>query len=249
MSSPVLKKKPWVRAIGKSGLLVKLASKFIGPWIKFVKSTSRWTFVGDDHLDALQASEQGFILAFWHSRLLMTASIRDKTDRRIYMLSSAHRDSDIIINAVRRFDIDFIRGSAANTKKRSKDKSGASALIQMIAALEDGQIVGLTPDGPRGPRQKVQPGIVRLAIMTKAPILPIAYATSNGATLNTWDRFFLAMPFSKGAFVAAKPIIPPGNADHEGVRATQLLLEDSLNAALTQAEIAVGRSPSGPKTQ
>lgn len=225
-------------------MVATLASMLIAPWIRLIWATTRWTFIGRDILDELEKRDEGYILAFWHSRLLMVPAARRESEREVFMLISNHRDGEIIANAVKGFGISFIRGSAANPKKKFKEKSGASALMQMIAALKHGHIVGVTPDGPRGPVERVQPGIVRLAIKANVPILPIAYSTSFGKKLSTWDRFFLALPFSKGAFVAGEPVAAPTKDDLETIRATQRALETSLNDAVKTAEDAVRRSPS-----
>jgi len=236
-----------LKNFGKSGFIAKLASALISPWIRFVDFTTRWNFIGREHFEELETIDKGFILAFWHSRLLMVPSVRQETKRRVYMLISAHRDGEIIADAVSGFNINFIRGSTANPKKKFKNKSGATALMQLIAALSEGHIVGITPDGPRGPKHRVQPGIIKLSTMADVPILPIAYATSNGIALNTWDRFFLALPFSKGAFVAGPPIMPPTDGTITSIQITQKTLESALNDALKIAEVSVGHSPSEPK--
>lgn len=229
-----------LKAFGRSPLAGKAASLAIRSYIGLVAGTSRFEFVGRDHGDALDRGRTGYILAFWHSRLLMGAILRKETDRRVKMLSSAHRDGDIIADAVRPYGIEFIRGSAANPKKPEKNKSGASAVMQMIGALAEGAIVGMTPDGPRGPSRTVKPGVIQLAALSGAPILPGAYATSRGWELSTWDRFFLAAPFSKGVFLARPPIRVRREADKEELEAARLLLESELNEAQRLAELHVG---------
>ncbi len=222
-----------------------VSSRFIAAYIRLVQRTSSWRIVGREHFAALEKQERGYILAFWHENLLMAATVRSETPRRVFMLISTHRDGEIIANAVAPFGVEFIRGSAANPKKRFKEKSGAPALAQMIAALRDGHIVGMTPDGPRGPRRKAQVGVIRLSQMSGAPILPGAYATSRGARLKTWDRFWLAAPFSRGAFAVGAPLPPPGpDADLDEARAA---LEAALNRAAAEAEAAAGRSPEPPQ--
>jgi hypothetical protein len=115
----------------------------------------------------------------------------------------------------------------------------------MIAALGEGAIVGMTPDGPRGPSRKAQLGVVRLAELSGAPILAGAFSTSRALRLNTWDRFFLALPFSRGAFVVAGPAIPAPlrGADAAKLDAVRLEVEGALDRAADAADRLVGRSP------
>ncbi|MEM9168893.1 MAG: lysophospholipid acyltransferase family protein [Pseudomonadota bacterium] len=226
----------------KSDAAAHAASLAIGGYIRLVEATTRWRQIGRDDAAPLAAHEGGFILAFWHARLLMVPAIRRETDKRVHMLISNHRDGDVIARAVAGYDIDFIRGSAANARKTFKNKSGAPALMQMIAALEAGDVVGMTPDGPRGPARVAQPGAARLALATGAPIVPVAYATARGRALATWDRFWLPFPFSRGAFVAGAPIRPLPDFDNDPAGLTAALT-DRLNAVTDAAENAVGRSP------
>lgn len=228
----------------RSPLAGRIASSAIAAYIRLVEATSRSDFIGREHADALLAADQGFILAFWHARLLMGPAIRGETNRPVYMLISAHRDGEIIAQAVRGFGVELIRGSAADAKKPEKNKSGASAVAEMITVLEKGAIVGMTPDGPRGPAEIAKIGAVKLAALSGAPILPAAYSASMGSRLGSWDRFLLAAPFSRIAFVARPPIMVGRDADPEALEAARLSLESELTAAARIADEAVGRDPS-----
>ncbi len=228
-----------VKRLLKSKAAGAVASAGVASYIRFVDATSRTVFVAREHADALIASDRGFILAFWHARLLMGPIIRRQSDRPVYMLSSAHRDGETIAAAVRGFGVRTIYGSSADPKKPEKNKGGAPAVLEMIEALKEGSIVGMTPDGPRGPAEVAKIGVVRLAAMTGAPILPAGYAASRAFRLKTWDRFVLTAPFARMAF-AARPAIHvetgAGAADLETARSH---LEAELKAAVRDAEHAL----------
>lgn len=234
---------PLLKRAAASSFVGAIASALIAVYIWLVFRTSRWTYIGREHGERLQQEDEGFIVAFWHQRLLLGASVRRETERRVFMLISAHRDGEIIANAVRPFGIELIRGSAANPKKKFKEKSGAPALAQMIAALKEGGVVGFTPDGPRGPRGVAQKGVIRLAQLSGAPILPAAYSASPGRFLGTWDRFLLAFPFSRGCFVAAPPIRIPRDAPPEQIEEARQMLQNALTEAAARADAEVGQSP------
>lgn len=230
-----------IRRAVRSRLAGRLASGAIAAYIRLVEATSRADYIGREHADALLASDRGFILAFWHSRLLMGATVRRETQRPVFMLISAHRDGEIIANAVKGFGVHLIRGSAADPKKPEKNKSGAPAIAAMIAALDAGAIVGMTPDGPRGPAQVAKIGAIKLAAFSGAPILPAAYSASRGPRLETWDRFLLAAPFSRLAFAARPPIHVERNADAAALEQARAALESELTAAARMADEAAGR--------
>jgi lysophospholipid acyltransferase (LPLAT)-like uncharacterized protein len=212
-------------------------------YIRLIHATSRLHFIGRDHADRLLAERsEGFILAFWHERLLLAPLVRKETNREVRMLISAHRDGQMISRAVRSFGVRTISGSAANPAKPGKNRSGAAAVAEMTAAIAAGDIIGVTPDGPTGPRRIAKPGIVRLAAITGAPIVPAAASSSNGMRMNTWDRFLLAAPFSRAAFVARAPIVVPRDSDDAALEAACALLQSELNAAAAIADGTCGRA-------
>lgn len=226
----------------RSPFAMRAAAALIGLYIRLVDATSRWTLSGLEHYDAAAAGGKGVILAFWHGRLLMAATVRGETERPVYMLISAHRDGEIITRAVSGFGVRFIRGSAATPGKPGKNKSGASAIARMLAALGEGSVVGFTPDGPKGPGERVKPGVIRLAQMSGAPIVPAAFSTSRGRRLSTWDGFLLAAPFSKGYYVAGAPIEVPADADAAAQERFRLELETALKSVTDEADRRAGRA-------
>lgn len=217
-----------------------MVSAGVGLYIRLVAATSRSDLVGREHADALLKADKGFILAFWHARLLMGPIIRRETDRPVAMLISAHRDGAMIAAAVKGFGIEMIAGSAADPKKPEKDKSGAPAVAAMAAALKAGAIVGMTPDGPRGPAEVAKIGALRLAAMTGAPILPAGYAARRAVRLDTWDRFVLTFPFARMAFAARPAIHVERDADAAALEAARRRLEDEIKGAVADAERALG---------
>lgn len=227
------------KTILRSSAAGAVISAGVGAYIRLVAATSRRIFVGREHADGLLSSEKGFILAFWHARLLMGPIMRQEADRPVHMLISTHRDGELIAAAVRGFGIEMIRGSAQDPKKPEKNKSGAPAVAAMAAALRSGAIVGMTPDGPRGPAEVAKIGAVRLAAMTGAPLLPAGYAASRAKRLSTWDGFVLTLPFSRMAFAARAPIHVEASADEEALEEARRRLQSELGAAVADAEAAL----------
>ena len=76
----------------------------------------------------------------------------------------------------------------------------------------EGLDVCLTPDGPRGPRYKIQPGFIKLAEATGAPIVPIHVRFSSAWRLKTWDRFVIPKPFSRVEVIFDQAITLPATA-------------------------------------
>ncbi len=208
-------------------------------YIRLVRATGRWTVEGAEIPRRLRAAGKPFILAFWHGRLLM---IPMAWQRRapMHMLISGHRDGRIIANAVRYFDIDSIAVSS--------NQGGSGALRAMVRFVRDGDCVGITPDGPNGPAMRASDGIVAVAKLARAPIIPITYATSRRRILATWDRFHLPFPGGRGVFLWGEPIEVPAEIDEAGIERCRRDLEGRMIAQTAEADRRVGREATAPGT-
>lgn len=206
-------------------------------YIRFVWLTGRWTRVGEENFR--KTFEAGpAILCFWHGRLLMAPYTWQQRHPPFRMLISAHRDGELIANTVRHFGIDWLKGSTS--------KGGAGALRAMVKALRAGEWVGITPDGPRGPRMRVSDGIVSLAKLSGVPILPVTYGIERGKVLGSWDRFLAALPFSRGVLVWGEPLHVPRDAGDEELAVLRRELEARLNGITRDADEATARTPVEP---
>ena len=96
------------------------------------------------------------------------------------------------------FNIETITGSSS--------KGGSEAIRNIIKSLKSGISIGMTPDGPRGPRMKVNSAIIKIASLTGHKIVPLSYSVKKKFFLNSWDKFLVALPFGKGCFIWGKPI-------------------------------------------
>jgi lysophospholipid acyltransferase (LPLAT)-like uncharacterized protein len=160
-----------------------------------------------------------FIMTFWHGRLLMMA--HGYKGKMLSFLISSHRDGQIMGKAGQWFGHHPIVGSTT--------RKGFSGFKNMIKAIQNGSDVVIAPDGPKGPHQKAQMGVVELSRLTGKPMVPVSFSASKKILLNTWDRFLLPCPFSRGVFIWGDPIYidPDGNRNHLEER--RQLLENRLN--------------------
>ncbi len=227
-----------LRAFGNE-LIGRAVPILASGYIRLTNLTTRWQWEGRENLDAVIDGESPVIYAFWHSRILMMCPRMAESPLPIRVLISNNRDGEIIARIVQRFGHGTIRGSARNPKK-SKDKGGQAAGLEMIRHLVRGGSGAITPDGPRGPRHVAQLGVSRLSAQSGLPIVPLAYSTKWGRELGSWDRFLLAMPFGRGAFVVGEPIIAP-EPDDNSIEAHRLKVETTLNALTSRANEIVGR--------
>lgn len=128
--------------------------------------------------------------AFWHNRLLISAYMFQRffPARRGAAMASQSKDGEIISAIISCFGLRPIRGSSS--------RGGGRALVEMKRAYDDGFDVAITPDGPRGPRYHVNPGIVKLAQITGGRIFPMHIAYSRCWRLRSWDGFMIPKPFA-----------------------------------------------------
>jgi len=162
-----------------------------------VDATSRIVWVNRSIRDTLEGEGRGFIYAFWHGRQVFL--VVTHSGPRSHPLVSLSRDGDLIARVCRSFGVVAIRGSSS--------RGGASALFTMKTFLDEGDNVGFTPDGPKGPFQQIQPGILYLAQKTGRPIVPVAYGAKKCWTFKgRWDEFIVPKPFNRISMVYGEPV-------------------------------------------
>jgi lysophospholipid acyltransferase (LPLAT)-like uncharacterized protein len=175
----------------------------------------------------MEASGEHFILAFWHRHLLlMPYAYRG---RRISVLVSQSKDGELIARTVARFGIDASRGSSS--------RGGAQGMRSLLRKAADGYDLAFTPDGPRGPAEVVQPGVILAAAATGLPVQPVALAATRCRRLRSWDRFVVPLPLSTVHFVYGEPLLVARRADPAVGAAA---LEQRLKAAEAEAERLAG---------
>lgn len=201
-------------------------------YIRCVHATAQWRVVGGETPGAFWDAGKPFILAFWHGRLLMMPYCW-RRGRKIEMLISEHRDGKLIAHTVAHFGIETVTGSST--------RGGTAALRRMVSVLRAGGYVGITPDGPRGPRMRASEGIVAVAKLSGVPVIPATYAVARRKVLGSWDRFVLAWPFNRGVIVWGEPIEVARDADKEAIETARQSIETALNAITDEADRLVGQ--------
>ncbi len=162
------------------------------------------------------------VIAFWHNRTALMALFFERYCRGRTALTfiSRSRDGQFITDVAARFGIKAVRGSSS--------RHGTSAALAAIRAANDPRIdIVITPDGPRGPRYQIRPGLLRLAQATHRPIVAITYKLEWKYQLSSWDRFHIPLPFSTCRLITGEPIFVPENATETELAA--------INARATEA--------------
>jgi len=169
-------------------------------YIRLVYYTTRWQKVGFEIPIRYLDQNKPFITVFWHAKLFMLAYAWPSI-KPFYMLISYHHDGKLISRTVGHFGIQTIFGST--------NRGGIHALKNIFSQLKQGNVIGITPDGPRGPRHSIAKGLLHIAHKANVDIIPVSYATTHGKFFRSWDRFFLPFPFGKGLLAWGDPIKEP----------------------------------------
>jgi lysophospholipid acyltransferase (LPLAT)-like uncharacterized protein len=216
--------------------------RLLAGYVRLVGATTRWEEIGAAHLDALIAEERGFIAGLWHGRLFMTPLMAPPEWRRVAVISN-NRDGDLIAALVARFGAGAVRGSSFDRRK-GRQKGGAAAYRAGLAELATPRtVLGVTPDGPRGPRMHAEPGIARLSAGAGAAVLPVAFSVRWGVVLGSWDAFLLPLPFGRGVKVYGPPLRPPEPAGPAELDRYRAAIEAAITGATETADRACGRAP------
>lgn len=207
-----------------------LVARALAIVVRVLGATLRVRAVGTEALAPSWSARRPLIYAVWHGRILMVPWMNERLRRRgaraVQVLASRSRDGDLVAAYVRRFGLGAARGSSS--------RGGAAGLRALAATLRAGGDVAVVPDGPRGPRERLQAGVVALAALTGAPVVPLAFAARPARRLASWDRFLVPWPFARCAVVFGAPVAVARDADRDIARR-------EIERALTDVTLAADR--------
>jgi len=139
-------------------MLLSVVPRIAALWIRLTRATSRIRYINREVIEAMASRGQPYILAFWHGRLLLMPYAYP--GKRIAILISHHRDGEYISRTMERFGFAIARGSSS--------RKGVSGLREIVRKIRAGYDAALTPDGPRGPRARVQAGVIAASRLSGA---------------------------------------------------------------------------------
>jgi len=190
--------------------------------ILLLGKTYRFRFEGTRALTALEQGKQAFLIGIWHGRFWVFVYLF--RGRKYVALVSQHVDGEMIARTILRLGFRTVRGSST--------RGGKKAFHEMVAQLRDGKRGVIIPDGPKGPRHQLKPGIVYMAQQAGIPILPVTFAAKRALRFNSWDRFVVPLPFTKVLVKVGKPFWIPRDASPRQLAR----LKDRLEKLMIQQE-------------
>jgi lysophospholipid acyltransferase (LPLAT)-like uncharacterized protein len=163
------------------------------------------------------------IIAFWHESILMAMHMRWR--RPTTAMISRSKDGEIVARVLDLYGAETVRGSST--------RGGEVALREVLRDIRAGKNVGITPDGPKGPRHIAKDGVVYIAKVSGLPVVPVYFTARRKKRLRSWSQEVVPLPFSKALFLYGDPILVPRDGDVEGWR---VKIEQALNALAGEAE-------------
>lgn len=230
MAAPIGQPKPAPR---RSGIVVPNAPRWyqrlaaLGLFIIECLVTFSLRVRWNDRSGLAQGAVAGpVIFCLWHNRLALCMLIWRRYARRhhpqggLAALISASKDGALLAATLEQFGVQPVRGSSS--------RRGAQALLELNSALARDVNVAITPDGPRGPCYRVQSGVVALAQVSGAMVVPVSFHASRKFILRSWDRFQIPAPFARCEITFGPPLRLERDADDAQREAFRIRLETAL---------------------
>lgn len=209
-------KKPFVKKI-----LINFAPKIVYYLMGLILFTCKKKYVLDDEIDGRQS-----VYCCWHGELLLFPSfhrdylLKFGKNIKLNVLISQHTDGEMIARFFNIFGHQSIRGSTS--------KGAVKSLVEAIKTVKSGCSLGLTPDGPRGPRHSVADGVAVIAQKANVGIICFNYNATSFWQFNSWDKFTIPKPFSTITFYAKYLNIEGLNVDEIKIKVKDELMKNAI---------------------
>jgi lysophospholipid acyltransferase (LPLAT)-like uncharacterized protein len=206
-------------------LLIRVVALFAAVILRVWLATVRIrTVSADGQSHPADPRRTRYIYAFWHETILAPLAARPPARALI----SQHADGELIAQVCGFMGLGVVRGSTA--------RGGAQALMDMIRGAGEGLHLAITPDGPRGPRRELKPGLIVVASQTGDPIVPMGIGFTNALRAKSWDRFAVPLPFSTIVGVIPAPISIPSHLARGDLERYAQRVESEMLACTAAAE-------------
>lgn len=209
--------------------MFSLSQKLLG-WVgagygRVLAGSLRWRESPCVEAEAALASGPA-ILCCWHHHLFLAVRAVRRAHHPAALISRS-RDGGAAAIGVASLGILPIRASRA--KRGKANKGGLDGFALMAAHLQQGGVLALAPDGPRGPARQCSPGIAQLARFSGAPIICFGAAAPASILAQSWDRTRLPLLFTRAGLAWGQPIFIDRRADSAAVLACTQTVQAELN--------------------
>ena len=156
-----------------------------------------------------------------------------------HVLVSSSGDGDISEKLLEANGYSVIRGSSS--------RGGARALRKMLKLLDEGAVLFITPDGPRGPMHGMNPGLAFMARATGRQVVPLGFACDRAWHADSWDHFTIPKPFARVRVVYGEPVAVSREADEKEQEDATALVGERTLACEARGFDSLGCEPDWPE--
>jgi lysophospholipid acyltransferase (LPLAT)-like uncharacterized protein len=177
-------------------------------------------------IENLNSKNQNYVLAFWHGTMLLPWYLHGAPN--FTALTSKSKDGDILAKILKKWKYNVVRGSSST--------DGDVALEIMIDYAKNKYSVAITPDGPRGPKQKFKAGAVITAKKTGIPVVLVGVGFKRKKILSNWDKFEIPYFFTEAKVIYSEPVYVDSKLSYGETSSIILTCEEKLNELQKMAQ-------------
>jgi len=214
----------------RRGLRYRIASGVGKVALDSLLATARYEVFGAEHPRQFTAHGQPVIYVLWHGRLLPLAHLH--RGEGIAALISRSADGEYLARLLERWGFVPVRGSSS--------RGGSTGLRELVRQARAGRCLAITPDGPRGPRQRLKEGVLVAGQLTGLPLIPATASASRAWWVGGWDRFLIPRAFARVKVAYGPPVHVPRDAGEQELAALRSALEDELNRLTAEVDVLAG---------
>ena len=216
-----------IKRFSKTHIGQKLIGFLFYSITSLISRSIRWEYLVENEKSNIFNSNEEYIFCCWHNKLFLGPHLLPR-NRVINALQSSHSDGMVTSIAFKYLGMNVILGSSK--------KGGMQAFRKMVKCIKSGESVAITPDGPKGPKEKVKEGIIKLAQITETSIIPLVWTTKKFKLINSWDNFVIPYPFSKGVYSFGKPIYVKKQINEYELETARQNLENEIKRLTKELE-------------
>jgi lysophospholipid acyltransferase (LPLAT)-like uncharacterized protein len=172
------------------------------------------------------AAGRPVLFTLWHGRLLPLGYLH--RGQGVVAIVSQSPDGEYLTRVLQHWGFFAVRGSSS--------RGGDRALRELVKLVRAGRSVAITPDGPRGPREQLKPGVLQLAQLTGAPIVTVAAAADRAWWFVRWDRFLVPRPFARLRVAYGDAVFIPRGAGAAALADATARIEANLRELMQRVD-------------
>ncbi len=210
----------------KSNKGMSITARIGAGFIKMLGSTWNIRWFNEEYVTKARQSGGPVIYVFWHGRLLPLSYTH--RHRSVHVLASEHPDGELMGRTIECLGFGHVRGSSS--------KGGARAVKELSRKIKDDFDLGITVDGPKGPKFKIKSGALEIAKLTGAPIVPITTGSRRHWTFRSWDEFQFPAPFTRVCVFHGEPLSVPSDITSGDLEDMRVILERRLQSVTKECD-------------